>query len=153
MVKLSEPLTAGDTLQVTEPADAEHVDIAGTDGARRADHLIALGHQLHAIGRPDEAVAMAQEAIAIYRRLAWIDPETFAPQLARALTEAGALMCEVSWRLALAPAEEAIGMYRQLTEADLHAFPDLASSLSNLVTYLAEMGSCPSGQSAGNERR
>ena len=151
MVKLSEPLTAGDTLQVAGPEDAGHDDTTGANGARRADHLIALGHQLYEIGRPDEAIAMAEEAIAELRRCSGeqFDPETFAPQLARALTEGGALLCEISWRLALAPAEEAISMYRQLTQADLHAFPDLASSLSHLTTYLAEMGSCPSDQSAG----
>lgn len=136
MVKLSEPLTAGDVRPAAED-DTDEVS-----GAHRAQHLLTLGHQLFEMGRQEDAIAMAEEAIAVYRQLAWTDPDTFAPDLARALTDVGLLMCEVSWRLALAPAEEAIAMYRRLTEADLHALPDLASSLSHLASFLAEMSSC-----------
>jgi hypothetical protein len=95
------------------------------------------------LGQLDEALAMARDAVAIYRRLAQLHPD-FLPDLVRALTDVGALVSQLSWQLAIAPAQEAAAIYRRLTILDLGAAPEAARPLSDLVTFLTEMSSCPS---------
>jgi hypothetical protein len=63
-------------------------------------------------------------------------------EVARALTGVGLSLAEVSWALALAPADQAVTIYRDLIRAGVLPPPDLGSSLSRLLTFLTEMGTC-----------
>lgn len=90
----------------------------------------------------DEELALVEAATGTYRKLAAADPQTYLPDLARALTNLGMLLSRVNWELALPPAREATEIYRQLTRSNLRSHPDVAGALSNLLTFLTEMGSC-----------
>jgi hypothetical protein len=90
---------------------------------------------------PGEAVAAAEEVLAIYRRLAGVT-STALGELATALTGVGSSLSEVSWQLALAPADQAVAMYRDLVEAGFSPPPDLSNSLSKLLVFLSEMSTC-----------
>jgi hypothetical protein len=84
-----------------------------------ADLATALNNiveDLQLIGRPDEALAAAREAVRIRRDLTGQDPRTYAPQLASALSnEAGVLVSQDDPASALGPAEEAATLYRRLS--------------------------------------
>jgi tetratricopeptide (TPR) repeat protein len=101
-----------------------------------------LGVQLSVLGRRKDAVAAAEEAVTIYRRLAEANPAAYLSGLASALNNLGVLLSELG-RLdeALAAAEEAVDIGRQLAEANPAAhLPDLAAALANLGNRLAELG-------------
>jgi len=97
----------------------------------RAKVLTMLGYALSALGRREEALAAAQEAVAHYRQLAQQHPEAFLPDLAGSLNNLGAMLSELGRREeALAAAQEAVAHYRQLAQQHPEAFlPDLAMSL------------------------
>jgi hypothetical protein len=105
--------------------------------------LLDLAGRMSDLGQLDEALAMAQDAVAIYRRLAQLHPD-FLPDLVRALTDVGVIVSQLSWQLAVAPAQEAATIYRRLTVLDLGAAPDAARPLSDLLSFLTEMSTCPS---------
>jgi tetratricopeptide (TPR) repeat protein len=86
---------------------------------------------LSEVGRREDALAPAEEAAGIRRRLAEANPAAYLPALASALNNLGIRLSEVGRREdALAPAEEAAGIYRRLAEANPAAYlPDLAMSL------------------------
>ena len=48
-----------------------------------------LGHQLSELGRREDALAAAQEAVEIHRRLAAERPDAFLPDLATSLNNLG----------------------------------------------------------------
>jgi hypothetical protein len=110
--------------------------------AELARMLGNLGIRLGEVGRREEALAAAQEAIAIYRQLAEASPAAHLPDLAGSLNNLGVSLTDVGRREeALAAAQEAIAIYRQLAEASPAAhLPDLAGSLSNLGNRLGEVG-------------
>ena len=83
------------------------------------------------MGRRDEALAPAEEAVTVYRRLAEANPAAYLRDLATSLNNLGVFLSEVGRRdEALAPAEEAVTVYRRLAEANSAAYlPDLARSL------------------------
>jgi tetratricopeptide (TPR) repeat protein len=97
----------------------------------RAKVLTMLGYALSELGRREEALAAAQEAVAHYRQLAQQHPEAFLPDLAMSLNNLGAMLSELGRREeALAAAQEAVAHYRQLAQQHPEAFlPDLAMSL------------------------
>jgi tetratricopeptide (TPR) repeat protein len=83
------------------------------------------------VGRREEALAPAQEAVEVYRRLAQANPAAHEPDLAGALSNLGASLAQVGRREeALAPAQEAVTIRRRLAQAnpDTHE-PDLAMAL------------------------
>ncbi len=86
------------------------------------------------LGRREDALAAAEEATGIYRRLAAERPDAFLPDLAMSLNNLGGCLSELGRREdALAAAEEATGIYRRLAAERPDAFlPDLAGSLNNL---------------------
>jgi tetratricopeptide (TPR) repeat protein len=98
-----------------------------------------LGTCSGGVGRWDEAVASAEEAVKLYRRLAADDPAVVA-NLAMALNNLGVRYGEVGRRdRAVAPTEEAVKLYRRLA-ADNPAFvADLASALNNLGNRYSEV--------------
>jgi len=94
-----------------------------------------------------EALPLAENATRIYRRLARADPESYLPDLAHALISVGTLRSYTDWESAVAPAQEADRIYRNLigarayrnqTGARVGVMPGLAGSLSNLLTFLWE---------------
>jgi tetratricopeptide (TPR) repeat protein len=107
----------------------------------RPELHINLGKHLAALGRMEEAVAAATEGLPWFRSLA-SDPDTYLPDLARALTSAAEILIKARCTTdALAMIEEAVTIGRQLAEANPAAYLDnLGSSLILLGPLLAEAG-------------
>ncbi|MBI2886741.1 MAG: tetratricopeptide repeat protein [Chloroflexi bacterium] len=101
-----------------------------------------LGSVLSDLGRREEALAPAQEAVALYRELAARRPEAFRPDLAGSLNNLANRLSELGRREeALAPAQEAVALRRELAARQPEAFrPDLAGSLNNLAAFLSALG-------------
>jgi tetratricopeptide (TPR) repeat protein len=97
---------------------------------------------LAAIGRPEDALAAAEEAVTIRRDLASARPEAFLPDLAMSLDSLSGCLSALGRREeALAAIEEAVATYRDLAGARPKAFvPDLAGSLNNLSGCLGDLG-------------
>ena len=89
---------------------------------QRAEFAADLAIRLSEVGRSKEALAPAEEAVGLYRRLA--DPETgnpdrFTPDLASSLNNLANRLSEVGRsKEALAPAEEAVGLRRRLADPE-----------------------------------
>jgi len=108
----------------------------------RARLLSDLGVSLSALGRREDALVAAKEAVDIYRTLGQSNLRTFLPGLTRSLNNLGLILSELGWREdALAATEEAADIYRTLADSNPEAFlPDLARSLNNLGLMLSELG-------------
>ncbi|MDI6104611.1 tetratricopeptide repeat protein [Actinoplanes sp. NEAU-A12] len=117
----------------------DHSDDSPERHARHSGHL-AL--RLANTGRRQEALAPAQEAASVYRRLAETDPDAYLRDLGTSLSNLGMVLSGLGRpEQALAPAEEATRIHRGLAETDPDAYlPDLAGALNNLGTFLAEVG-------------
>jgi tetratricopeptide (TPR) repeat protein len=116
---------------------------AGPDRDERVARLLnSLSIRLAELGRREEALGAAEEAVAIRRRLAEARPDAFLPDLAKSLNNLSAFLAGLGRREeALAANEEALATYRGLAEMRPDAFlPDVAWSLSNLSTRLAGVG-------------
>jgi tetratricopeptide (TPR) repeat protein len=92
------------------------------------------------VGRQQDALALTEEAVRLYRDLAETNP-AFLPDLAGSLNNLGNRHSEVGRRQdALALTEEAVRLYRDLAETNPAFLPDLAGSLNNLGTCYSEVG-------------
>jgi CHAT domain-containing protein len=91
--------------------------------------------------RYEAALAAYEEAEGIHRQLAAQQPEVYAPDLARTLTNKGNALSELRrYEAALAAYEEAEGLYRSLAAAQPAVYaPDLARTLTNKGTALIEL--------------
>ncbi|MBK8075385.1 MAG: tetratricopeptide repeat protein [Kineosporiaceae bacterium] len=120
------------------PSD-EHGFPATAQGARLLNNL---GIRLSDLGRREEALAVTEQAIEIYRRLAAARPDAFDPDLAMALTSLGIRLSDLGRREeALAATEQAIEIRWRLAAARPDAFePDLATALNNLGIRLSDLG-------------
>jgi len=112
--------------------------------ARLANNL-AL--RLSDLGRREEALAQAEEAVRTYRQLAHQRPDAFLHDLATSLQNLATLLSALGRREeALAEAEDAVRIRRQLTqqrpagEQNDAFLPGLATSLHNLATCLSALG-------------
>src|SRR5207253_1389854 len=107
--------------------------------ARVADDLAT---RLSAVGRRQDALARAHEAVALYRTLAERNPAAFQPNLAMCLTNLATMLSAVGRRSdALDAAQEAVALYRTLTECKPDAFQsDLPAALNNLASRLSDVG-------------
>ena len=116
------------------PPDAEPQTVAHWH-----DEAVKLLSQL---GRPAEALAAEQEAVAIRRELAAADPDRYRPDLAQSLTGLGITFSELGRPAeALAAEQEAVAIRRELAAADPDRYrPYLAQSLSNLGASHSELG-------------
>ena len=87
-----------------------------------------LANRLSELGRREEALKAAEEAVQIRRALAAARPEAFTPDLAMSLNNLANRLSELGRREeALKAAEEAADLYRALAAARPEAFtPDLA---------------------------
>jgi tetratricopeptide (TPR) repeat protein/nucleoside phosphorylase len=110
--------------------------------AERARVLNNLGNRLSELGRREEALAAAREAVEHYRELARVQPDAFLPNLAGSLSNLGNRLSDLGRREeALAAAREAVEHYRELAQVQPDAFlPGLATSLTNLGARLSELG-------------
>ncbi|MFN0102026.1 MAG: tetratricopeptide repeat protein, partial [Bryobacteraceae bacterium] len=92
------------------------------------------------VGKREEALGTAQEAVDLRRKLAKGNPDAFLPYLAMSLNNLAIRQSEVGKREeALGTAQEAVDLRRKLAKRNPDAFlPDLAMSL-------AVLGTCHSG--------
>jgi tetratricopeptide (TPR) repeat protein len=97
---------------------------------------------LRELGRREDALAAAEEAVRLYRALAAARPDAFAPNLAASLNNVANGLSALGRREdALAAAEEAVRLRRGLAAARPDAFtPDLALSLNNVAAMLGNLG-------------
>jgi tetratricopeptide (TPR) repeat protein len=112
--------------------------IPADDRVRRAGLLHNLGGALSALGRREEALEAAQEAVEVYRKLAEANPQAFLPNLAMSLNNLGNGLSALGRReQALETAQEAVDIRRKLAEANPQAFlPNLAMSLGTYGSVL-----------------
>jgi hypothetical protein len=146
---LSEGAVPGFRFGVRVQGERESASNAETMQVRAIDHALGLlctARRQAGQGRVAETLLLAEAATCIYRRLAWADPETYLPDLARALTNVGTLRSYRNWESAVAPAQEATRIYRHLTRARVGAVPDVAGSLSSLLAFLWETAAVSSSQ-------
>jgi tetratricopeptide (TPR) repeat protein len=110
--------------------------------SERARNLNNQSVTLSELGRREDALKAAEEAVAVYRRLAQLWPDAYEPYLAGSLKNLGKMLSELGRREeAREAAEEAVAVHRRLAQLWPDAFePDLASSLNNLGTMLSELG-------------
>ena len=107
-----------------------------------ATSLNNLANRLSDLGRREEALAAAEEAVRLRRVLAAARPDAFTPDLAGSLNNLAAFLSDLGRREeALEAAEEAVRLRRVLAAARPDAFtPDLAMSLSVLGDALEAGG-------------
>ncbi len=136
--------TPHDTVNLRELAAAatQILRDRAEDPERRAGYANNLAVRLGALGRREDALAAAEEAVALRRRLAEARPDAFTPDLAASLNNLASFLSALGRREdALAAAEEAVALRRALAEARPDAFtPDLAMSLTNLANRLSALG-------------
>ncbi|MET8197997.1 tetratricopeptide repeat protein [Micromonospora taraxaci] len=131
-----------------------------SDPAEQAKLLATHALHLNNAGHRSDALAPAEEAVGIYRRLAEANPTTYLPDLANSINNRAAYLSGVGRRdQALAPTEEAVTIRRRLAEVNPAAYlPDLASSLNNLGALLSAVGRhnealTPAEEAVGIHRR
>jgi tetratricopeptide (TPR) repeat protein len=109
---------------------------------KKAAYFNSASGYLSTVGRREEALGAAQEAVDLYRGLARARPEAFTPDLAGSLNSlANALARLGLYHEALAAAHEAVDIHRGLAHARPEAFTsDLAMPLNNLANVLAGLG-------------
>jgi tetratricopeptide (TPR) repeat protein len=105
-----------------------------------AGSLNNLASRLAEVGRISEALAPAEEAVTLYRRLAAENP-AYASSMAGSLNNLASRLAEVG-RIseALAPAEEAVTLYRRLAAENPAYTPGLATSLNSLGARYRALG-------------
>ncbi|MGW5218774.1 tetratricopeptide repeat protein, partial [Nocardia sp. NPDC004085] len=98
--------------------------------------------RLGELGRREEALTAAEEAVGIYQVLAERHPDAYLPDLAASLNNISIRLGELGHREeALAAIEEAVRIRRVLAERHPDAYlPDLATSLNNISIRLGELG-------------
>jgi tetratricopeptide (TPR) repeat protein len=101
-----------------------------------------LAVRLSYLGRREEALLAAQEAVDIYRELAAARPDAFRPDLAASLNNVANRLSDLGRREeALQAAQDAVEIRRELAAARPDAFrPDLAMSLNNVANRLSGLG-------------
>ena len=101
--------------------------------------LNTLATMLSDLGRREEALAQAEEAVRIYGQLAEQRPDAFLPDLAMSLNNLANRLRDLGRREeALAQAEEAVRIYRQLAQQRPDVFlPDLARFLATRGEIIA----------------
>jgi tetratricopeptide (TPR) repeat protein len=110
--------------------------------ANAARWVSDLAVRLSGVGRREEALATAEQAVRLRRALAEARPDAFTPNLALSLNNLTTMLRGLGRREdALAAAEEAVRLCRALAVARPDAFtPNLATSLNNLASMLSDLG-------------
>ena len=101
-----------------------------------------LSLRLSALGRREDALAQAQEALRLHRQLAHARPDAFLPGLAMSLNTQANMLSHLGRREeALAQALEAVRLNRHLAQARPNAFLlNLVTSLNTLGNMLGDLG-------------
>jgi hypothetical protein len=96
----------------------------------------------HSVSTTYFSAALTAVLSTLLRTLAGSNPDAYLPDLASALNNLGTRLASAGQRqAAVAPAEEAAGIYRQLAETDPGTYlPSLATALNNLGTQRADAG-------------
>jgi tetratricopeptide (TPR) repeat protein len=112
-----------------------------------------LSNRYSNLGRRDEALAAAREAVDVYRDLAARNRDVFCPDLAMSLNNLGTTYAYLGWREeALAAAREAADFYRELAAKNPDSFrPYLGASLSNLGSIYSGVGRYDEALAAARE--
>jgi tetratricopeptide (TPR) repeat protein len=139
-------------LAVSLMQEAERSDDPGAL-ATAAALLTNLANRLSDLGRREEALSAAEEAVRHYRALAAVRPEVFTADLALSFNNLGAMLSALGRREeALTTAEEAVRLRRALAASHPDAFtPNLAASLNNLGIMLSDLGRREEALSAAEE--
>jgi len=108
---------------------------------------------LSTIGRREDALKAAQEAVTLCHKLAEARPKAFTPDLAMSLNNLAARLSNLGRHEdAREAAQEAVTLYRQLAEARPEAFTtNLAGSLNNLAAMLSDLGQRQESREAAQE--
>jgi tetratricopeptide (TPR) repeat protein len=116
--------------------------VGGEDEAVRAARANNRSVRLSELGRREEALESACEAVDIRRALVEARPSAFHPDLAGFLNNLANRLSNLGHREeALQRAREAVELYRAMAEARPDAFrPDLAMSLNTLANRLSDLG-------------
>lgn len=117
------------------------LDLIGYDPDPLGERLNELITRMADAATPEEAMAAAREVLALYHRISELTP-TVLQELAGLFTGVGTCLAEVSWQLALGPAEQAVALYRDLFRSGFRPPADLSNSLSKLLVFLSEMSTC-----------
>ncbi|MFF7895180.1 tetratricopeptide repeat protein [Streptomyces sp. NPDC007907] len=120
----------------------EALDSSSADDPRRPALLNNLGTMLADVGRREEALEAASQAVAIRQRLAATNPDAYEADLAMSLNNLGTMLADVGRREeALEAASQAVAIRQRLAATNPDAYEaDLAMSLNNLGTMLADVG-------------
>ena len=104
-----------------------------SDNAHHAHWIVGLSRWLSELGRREEALAAAEEAVSAYRGLAAARPDAFLPDLAMSLINQFVIHSGLGRQEeALATIEEAVSTYRQLAATWPDAFlTDFMAQLNN----------------------
>jgi len=106
-----------------------------------AESLISLANRLSAIGRLEDALDAAEEAVGLNRGLAVASPGAFLPGLARSLTnQATVLSLMGRQEEALEVAEEAVVLYGGMAEWSEALWRGLAGGVNNLANLMGDLG-------------
>ena len=125
---------------------ADKASLAGRDDADslnlRAMSLNNLANRLSALGRSEEALQAAQDAVDIRRNLAAQRFDVFRPRLSSSLNNLATKLSDLGRREeALLAAREAVDIRRDLAAQRPDSFQsDLAMSLINLASTLSDLG-------------
>lgn len=120
---------------------SEHKLATTTDPAGRAALYYNLSWRYGNAGLDTLALAPAQEAADLYRRLAAADPAAYAPRLAATLNNLSHTLSRVGRHEdALALAHETVSLARQLADADPAGTHGLAVALANSALQLSQVG-------------
>ena len=114
-------------------------DTSELDQATYALRKLSLSRCLANIGRPDDALEVAEQATNRYRALVERNPVSYTPNLANCLNTLAILQAENGRKSkALKSSQKATKLYRDLAKHNPATYtPNLASSLSNLAVHQA----------------
>ena len=117
-------------------------DTSELDQATYALRKLSLSRCLANIGRPDDALEVAEQATNRYRALVERNPVSYTPNLANCLNTLAILQAENGRKSkALKSSQKATKLYRDLAKHNPATYtPNLASSLNTLAILQAENG-------------
>jgi tetratricopeptide (TPR) repeat protein len=123
-----------------------------TEPVTKVLFLNSASGYLAQLGRREEALATAENAVDWDRKMAAVIPE-FTPRLAGSLHSlVSALMGLGRWEEAVAAAQEAVDLYREQARIQPDAStPNLAGSLANLAAPLSKLGRLEEAVAAAQE--
>jgi tetratricopeptide (TPR) repeat protein len=106
----------------------------------KANFLYATALHLSVLDRHEDSLKFAQRAVDLYRRIAADTPSRVSRQLLQSLHILVAGLAQTErFDEALAPAEEAVALFRKLSQTSPEFLSDLAGSLTNIAGIFANL--------------